>query len=254
MKASAFEFRFRMWISAATIVLGFWAPWINWSPAWLPAWVNLGTRTTAWLWLGFQLGGLGISSTTGIEIVTALAIAAAALAAWLRVWGTASLGAGIVHNSEMKAGKVMADGPYRYTRNPLYLGSYLTMVAVAILMPPSGALVSLVLLAIFLLRLILGEEAFLTPKLGEPYAAYRKAVPRLIPSLRPRVPAGGLKPDWGHALLAEIFPIAVPLCFAVLSWQYNSQLLIRAVLISFGLSLVVRAILVPKAAAAENVV
>jgi protein-S-isoprenylcysteine O-methyltransferase Ste14 len=249
MKASGFEFRFRMWISAAIVILGFWAPWLEWSTTWLPTWLHLGTRTTAWLWLGFQLSGLDISSTTGIEAVTGLAIAVAAIAACFRVWGTAYLGSGIVHNREMKAGQVMADGPYRFVRNPLYLGSFLTIAAVAILMPPSGALVSLVLLAIFLLRLILGEEAFLAPKLGEPYAAYRKAVPRLIPALTPRVPAGGLRPDWGHALLAEIFPIAVPACLAVLSWQYNAHLLIRAVLISFGLSLVIRAIVVPKAAA-----
>jgi protein-S-isoprenylcysteine O-methyltransferase Ste14 len=246
MKASAFEFRFRMWISAAIVVLGFWAPWT--------IWLHLGTRTTAWLWLGFQFGGLGLSSTTGIELVTALAIAVAAIAACFRVWGTAYLGSGIVHNREMKAGHIMADGPYRYVRNPLYIGSFFTITAVAILMPTSGALFSLVLLAVFLLRLILGEESFLTPKLGEPYAAYRKAVPRLIPAIRPRVPAGGLKPDWGHALLAEIFPIAVPICFAVLSWQYNSQLLTRAVLISFGLSLVVKAIFVPRPAAPANVV
>jgi protein-S-isoprenylcysteine O-methyltransferase Ste14 len=252
MKASTFEFRFRMWISSALVVLGFWSPWLNWSPSWLPASLQAGTRTTTWLWLGFEFGGLGISSTNGIEIVTGLAIAVAALAAWLRIWGSAYLGSSVVHNREMKAGQVMADGPYRFVRNPLYLGSFGTIVAVAILMPPSGALVSLVLLAIFLLRLILGEEAFLSPKLGEPYAEYRRLVPRLIPLLRTRVPSAGLKPAWGHALLSEVFPLAVPVCFAALSWQYNSQLLVRAVLISFGLSLVVRAMVVTKPDSAQG--
>jgi protein-S-isoprenylcysteine O-methyltransferase Ste14 len=258
MKASAFEFRFRMWISAALVVMGFWSPWLNWFPSqlpsWLPASLQAGTRTTTWLWLGFELGSFGISSTTGIEIVTGVTILVAVLAAWLRIWGSAYLGPGIVQNREMKAGQVMADGPYRFVRNPLYLGSFGTIMAVAILMPPSGALVSLLLLAIFLLRLILGEEAFLAPKLGEPYAGYRKAVPRLIPLLRSRVASAGLKPEWGHALLTEIFPLAVPVCFAALSWQYNSQLLIRAVLISFGLSLVVRAMVVPKTNPAQTTV
>src|SRR5271168_3438286 len=111
MGASALEFRFRLWISVALILLGFWAPWIEW--------LGLGTRTTTWLWLGFELSRLGISSSTAIEAVTALAIAAAAIAAILRVWGTAYLGAGTVTHAEMKAGAILVDGPFRYVRNPL---------------------------------------------------------------------------------------------------------------------------------------
>jgi len=237
MKASAFEFRFRMWLSCAIIVLGFWAPWIE-----LLHWER---ADHAWGWLVFELGGLGISSTTGFALVTGLAIASAALGAGLRVWGTAYLGTGTVFNSEMKAGGVVADGPYRYMRNPLYLGNFLDFVAVSILMPPSGAAFSLALLAVFLLRLILGEEAFLTPKLGEPYAVYCKAVPRLIPSLRPRVAAEGRSPNWGRAMLGEVFPLCLLVSFATLSWEYDANLLTRAVIICFGVSLVTRALLPP---------
>jgi protein-S-isoprenylcysteine O-methyltransferase Ste14 len=237
MKASAFEFRFRLWLSFAIIGLGFSAPWIE-----LLHWER---ANHAWGWLVFELGGLGISATTGFALITGLAIASAALGAGLRVWGTAYLGTGTVFNAEMKAGNVLADGPFRYMRNPLYLGSFLDIVAIAILMPPSGAAVSLVLLAVFLLRLILGEEAFLTPKLGESYDAYCKAVPRLIPSLRPRVAAGGRTPNWGRALMGEVFPLCLLVSFATLSWEYDANLLTRAVLISFGISLVVRALLPP---------
>ena len=238
MKASAFEFRFRLWISCAIIVLGFWAPWIEL--------LHLESRGNhAWGWLVFELGGVGISATTGFALVTALAIAAAALGAILRVWGTAYLGTGTVFNAEMKAGGVMADGPYRYIRNPLYLGNFFDFVAIAILMPPSGAVISLVLVAVFLLRLILGEEAFLAPKLGKPYTAYCKAVPRLIPSLRQRVAAGGRSPNWVRATLGEIFPLCLLVCFATLSWQYDANLLTRAVLICFGVSLVTRALVPP---------
>jgi protein-S-isoprenylcysteine O-methyltransferase Ste14 len=238
MKASAFEFRFRLWISVALVALGFWAPWIE-----LLHWDDRGNHT--WGWLVFELGGLGISSTTGFMLVTALAIASAALAALLRVWGTAYLGTGTVFNAQMKAGGVVADGPYRYMRNPLYLGNFLDFVAVSILMPPSGAAVSLVLLALFLLRLILSEEAFLAPQLGEPYAAYRLAVPRLFPTLQPRVAAGGRSPNWIRALLGEVFPLLLLASFAALSWEYDPNLLIRAVLICFGISLVTRALLSP---------
>ena len=243
MRASSFEFRFRMWISAAIVVLGFWAPWLD--PKFLELLhlesSQIGSRTTLWLWLGFQMSSLGVTSTTGIEIVTAVAIFVAAVAAWFRVWGTAYLGAGIVHNAEMKAGQVKSDGPYRYLRNPLYLGSYLTIVAVSILMPPSGAAFTLVLLAVTLLRLILGEEAFLTAKLGEPYVAYKRAVPRIIPMLRSQVVAGGGNADWGRSVVSEVFPIGVLVCLTVLSWQYNAHLMLRAILVCFGLSLVTRA-------------
>jgi protein-S-isoprenylcysteine O-methyltransferase Ste14 len=104
----------------------------------------------------------------------------------------------------------------------------------------------MVLLTVFLFRLILGEEAFLASQLGQPYLAYKKAVPRLIPSLHPRVEAGGRQPNWGRALLGEVMPLGALVSFAALSWQYNSSLLIRAMLISFGLSLVVRALILPR--------
>ena len=237
MKASAFEFRFRLILMTFVIVLGFWAPWIEW--------LHWGTRSTMWLWLGFELGGLGIAATKGIEAVTVLAILVAGLAAGIRIWGTAYLGTRIVNNTEMKAGAVMADGPYRRVRNPLYLGSWLMVAAISVLMPPTGALLTMALLSIFLLRLILAEESFLTSQLGEPYTAYKNAVPRLIPSLRPGVAAGGQRPNWGRALLGEVMPLGVLASFAALSWQYNAGLLIRAVLISFGLSLVVRALILP---------
>ena len=244
MKATAWEFRYRLWISCAIIVLGFAAPWIEV--------LNLGNREVhTWGWLAVSLGRLGLPMLSGFELVAALAIAAAAIATLLRVSGTAYLGAGTVFNAEMKAGAdeptagVMADGPYRYMRNPLYAGSFLTVAALAVLMPPSGAAVSLVLLGIFLVRLILGEEAFLAPRLGESYAAYCRAVPRLLPSLRARVGASRQLPNWKRALLGEIFPSGVLLSFAALSWQYNPDLLAKAVLISFGLSLVVRGFIVP---------
>jgi protein-S-isoprenylcysteine O-methyltransferase Ste14 len=242
MKASALEFRFRMVLMLLAIGLGFWAPWVEY--------LHWGTRTTAWLWLGFEFSALGMSSTTGIELVTALTILVAALAVVFRVWGTAYLGTGTVNNAEMKAAGVMADGPYRYVRNPLYIGSGLMVAAISVLMPSTGALVTMVILTVFLLRLILGEEAFLGAKLGEPYAAYRKAVPRLLVSLRPRVAAGGQRPNWVRAILGELTPIGVLVSFAVLSWQYNAELLVRAILISFGISLVARALIPQKTEAA----
>jgi protein-S-isoprenylcysteine O-methyltransferase Ste14 len=153
----------------------------------------------------------------------------------------------------MQAGAVMADGPYRYVRNPLYLGGWCMMAAISFLMPPTGALVMMTLQTIFYLRLILGEEAFLTVQLGEPYREYLRAVPRLFPRLRTIFSRSapqptGRKPQWLHALITEINPIGIFIALAFFSWSYNNWLMIRVVIVSFGLSLVVKA-LVPRESA-----
>ncbi|MGH9598656.1 MAG: methyltransferase family protein, partial [Terracidiphilus sp.] len=136
---------------------------------------------------------------------------------------------------------VMADGPYRFVRNPLYLGLWFMVLAVAFLMPPTGGLVTMVLVTVFEVRLILGEEAFLTAKLGEPYLAYRRAVPRLFPRFRGAPAPAGSKPQWLNALLSELTPIGVFVALAFFSWSYNNRLMGRVVLIAFGISLVARA-------------
>jgi len=57
----------------------------------------------------------------------------------------------------------------------------------------------------FCYRLIAREEAALAAEQGERYRAFMKAVPRLWPSIRARIPAGGSKPDWISGLAAEAF-------------------------------------------------
>jgi len=137
----------------------------------------------------------------------------------------------------------MADGPYRYLRNPLYLGSWLMTAALAFLMPVSGALFVMVLVTIFLLRLILGEEAFLAGQLGESYRAYLSAVPRLVPRFRTGLQLAGHRPRWLRAALAEINPIGIFLIWAFLSWSYDNWLMVRAIIVSLGVSLAVRALM-----------
>jgi hypothetical protein len=145
-----------------------------------------------------------------------------------------------VHHGDMQAGAVMADGPYRYVRNPLYLGGWCMMLAISLLMPPSGALFSMVLLTIFFLRLILGEEAFLNTQLGQPYQEYLRVVPRLIPRLRSSLPSAGNKPHWLTALLTEIMPIGVFVTLGVLAWFYDQQLMLEGLFWSLLASLFVR--------------
>jgi hypothetical protein len=66
-------------------------------------------------------------------------------------------------------------------------------------------------------------------------------VPRLIPRLRTTVAPSGNKPHWLQGVLSEINPIGVFVTIAFLSWTYDTQLMWRAIAVTFGLSLVVRA-------------
>lgn len=236
MRASALEFRLRLVIMVALLAVGFWAPWIE-------AW-GIGRRISLLEWTALELSRFGLlrfTDATPVVIVFASLLAAGAVV--FRVWGTAYLGTAVVHHAGMKSGTLMADGPYRYARNPLYLGLWFLFAAMAFVMPPTGAAFAMVLLTIFLWRLILAEEAFLSAQLGEPYRAYLRAVPRLAPRLRTSLASGSAKPHWGRAVLAELNSIGVFVTLAFLSWRYDHLLMIKAILVSFGLSLVSRALL-----------
>jgi len=152
----------------------------------------------------------------------------------------------------MHGESVVAVGPYRYLRNPLYLGVFIHTFALALLMPPSGAIFCILAVGLFQLRLISGEESFLTAKLGEPYRAYCAKVPRIVPALTPRVPASPIQPKWPTAFLGEIYMWGVVVTFAIFGWRYNSILLIKGIIISLGVSLVVRGLVLGARSKAKN--
>lgn len=246
MRATAFEFRYRFWFLVAIYTLGFTAPW--------DFVLHLdGAGPNAHVWgllaaLLAQSGAIGISAA--FNMLLAAATVCALAGAGLRTWGAAYLGTGVVHDTEMRSDRVVADGPFRHVRNPLYLGSWLNTLALALLMPPSGAIFTIAMIVFFELRLILGEEAFLRAKLGEPYVAYLAKVPRLVPRFavqgsrfEGREGSGGVghTTHWAPAALTEIYMWGSALTFAVLGWRYNAMLLVQGVLVSLGLSLVVKA-------------
>jgi protein-S-isoprenylcysteine O-methyltransferase Ste14 len=74
---------------------------------------------------------------------------------------------------------VVTDGPYRYTRNPLYLSLMLVYTGIAFL---ANALWVILLLPVLLLVMIYGvivrEERYLERKFGEQYLSYKARVRR----------------------------------------------------------------------------
>lgn len=100
---------------------------------------------------------------------------------------------------------VVAEGPYRFVRNPLYLGTNLLALGYSVMASRLGAVLLVAGVFLFNYRIILREERELTLAQGENYERFRRAVPRLWPSLRPQVVASQRKPDWGAGLLGEMF-------------------------------------------------
>jgi protein-S-isoprenylcysteine O-methyltransferase Ste14 len=238
MTFETYLFRFRLWLFLALYLLGFWAPWEF-------LWRAPGTRPgTVWLALSTLLartGWVGLSSAT--VIVTCLALACMTVGAVLRVWGTAYLSVGVMSGRVMQGKQVVAAGPFRFVRNPLYLGSGLFGVGVSFLMPPSGALFYVIAMGLLTLLLVRGEERFLSSQMGTAYEQYRRLVPRFVPRLRAGIPPSDIRPRWLQSLMAEVMVVGYTLCFAVFAWRYNVEILVRCLLICFGASLVLRALL-----------
>jgi protein-S-isoprenylcysteine O-methyltransferase Ste14 len=126
----------------------------------------------------------------------------------MRFWGVAYAGALTRVTGSVGAPELVVSGPFAYVRNPLYIGNILMYVGVAVM---SNALVPWLAIAAGLYftvqyRLIISlEEEFLAKEFPEPFDAYRKRVPRLMPRLTPYMPLldKPQPPDWKGALRSE---------------------------------------------------
>ena len=239
MRATLLEYRLRLPLHLIIFIIGFW----RWE-----SWVGLTTKST-WLvlsalfarqgWLSFQMATIATLS---------LALVFTALGAWFRVWGTAYVGAAIVSSPSMRGTELLMDGPYRHTRNPLYLGTLLHTIGLALLMPPAGAIFTIAAVWILQVRLALAEEPFLGSRFGQVYADYRAKVPQFLPSPRSLVPPSGHQPQWFQAILGESYFVGVVITLAAFGRAFNAQPLFQGTLISLRIAIVVNALL-PRPAA-----
>jgi protein-S-isoprenylcysteine O-methyltransferase Ste14 len=141
------------------------------------------------------------------DLVARLLFAFAALllvlAALIRTWASSYLHATVVYAAEVKSASLVADGPYRHVRNPLYFANVLMIIGMGAMMSRVGFFVALAAMLVFCYRLIFREEAELQANQGEQYEAYRKAVPRLWPALWPRIASAGRRATWAEGFKAE---------------------------------------------------
>ena len=111
-------------------------------------------------WYRFIIGGLIILIGSAIDI-----------------WGTRILTG---QQSLGCTGKIITQGPYRYTRNPQYVGFILIYSGIIIISYSFLALVSGAFLILDFLVLPFSEEPWLRQQYGEAYVEYCKNVPRFV--------------------------------------------------------------------------
>jgi protein-S-isoprenylcysteine O-methyltransferase Ste14 len=127
------------------------------------------------------------------------------LCALIRSWATAYLKTAVVHDRGLHSDRLLADGPYRYVRNPLYMGNNLLAVGIGLMASRVGYAAIAMGVVLFNYRLILREESELRTSQGESYRRYLETVPRLWPSLTPRVKSSGARPNWLDGISGETF-------------------------------------------------
>ena len=79
------------------------------------------------------------------------------------------------------ATNVVTSGPYRYSRNPIYLSMLLLEIGIALMVNSVWLLVAVALMVAYLsLGVIAREERYLAGKFGEAYLHYKASVRRWL--------------------------------------------------------------------------
>ena len=80
-----------------------------------------------------------------------------------------------------KSTSIVQVGPYRFTRNPMYVGMAIFLLAYCVYLANPVALVAVVAFIAYITRFqIIPEERFLLRKFGESYASYTRSVRRWL--------------------------------------------------------------------------
>ena len=159
---------------------------------------------------------------------------------FIRWWGSSYLTSGVVWSGDVVTGGVEVAGPFRYVRNPLYLGNIFIALGIGLAGPPAVTLLVVALNIAYIYRLIAVEEAFLAQAHGASYRAYQQAVPRLMPRWRPANASLAARPPAAlDGFLGELFTLGFALgmtTVALWSWRSPNFILMEEIWIG-GLAL-----------------
>lgn len=147
-------------------------------------------------WLSVALGALPVAGVTAtnlwqfvdssamyfpVLVVPGLVLCVAGIS--LRVWSKKVLGHFYTFAIGLTDGhRILADGPYRFVRHPVYLGTFLAVMGFPLLTQSWATfwLLTLPTTLVYALRLV-KEDAFLARQLGADYQIYARRTARLIP-------------------------------------------------------------------------
>lgn len=92
--------------------------------------------------------------------------------------------------NEVKTGNsLLITGIHRHIRHPLYLGTFLFIWGLFILLPVVSLFISNLVITVYTLIGITFEERKLVQEFGDTYKTYQKTVPKIVPSFKLRTPA-----------------------------------------------------------------
>jgi protein-S-isoprenylcysteine O-methyltransferase Ste14 len=151
-------------------------PGVRWPPP-LIFLLGLGVAWFLNRQLPFEIDGAG-ASWPQIGLGAVLLLTGVALIAW----GVRTLlRSGTTLRPDRPASKLVVEGPYRFTRNPIYLGFTAAYVGVAILTNVAWPIVILpVVLIMLTMTAIEHEEEHLLATFGDGYADYTRRVRRWL--------------------------------------------------------------------------
>jgi len=166
------------------------------------------------------------------------------LLAWLaRLSGTAYLRGDVVFAPNVQRDRLIVDGPFRYVRNPLYLGNILLALGIGLYAPPLGFAIIVIGNTLLVVMLAREEAKQLAAHYGADYEAYRAAVPAFWPRLTPATFAGRgeIKPDLRSALMAESFTLTMGIALIPIAVAGQAGLVPAAVIfvVAMGLFVVI---------------
>jgi protein-S-isoprenylcysteine O-methyltransferase Ste14 len=133
----------------------------------------------------YGLAGIALHFGAGGPVLLRLpwlGVALIAAGAALALWGERTFAAvGTTIKPFERTHQLVEAGPFRFTRNPMYLSMVGILAGAALLMGTPGPWLAAAALALTLrFRFIRNEERALAASLGEPYEDYRRRVRRWL--------------------------------------------------------------------------
>ena len=185
-----------------------------------PWWYRFRSAVFALIYLAGFIGGSFVSGHPYRPAYTALGAGAAApllgaacfftvASLAIRAWGASYLSAAVVWHADALTDALVVAGPFRYTRNPLYLGNVLLALGFALLAPVPGAAFIVIANVAFIAALMRHEETLMSGRYGAAFGAYCAQVPRLFPRLIPAAANSVQRPHAAQGILSELFTACI---------------------------------------------